>query len=99
MTLSPVVVGNVDRLSLTVGRCAGPAGAGMLVLCTVCFATRGDLRSGKCRGRDGGDIDEGIRSGVGPRDGVMRPVEIESFPRARQSGIGRATPPGRAYGT
>ena len=47
------------------------AGAGLRVLGRVCFLTRGDLRSGKCGGRDGGDRGEGIPSGVGPR-GVAR---------------------------
>ena len=92
VTLSPVVRGSVGRVFLTVDRCAGPGGgpggAGLLVLGTVCFATRGDVRSGKCGGRDGGETGEGIRSGVGPRgvprrfgigDGIMRTVEMESF--------------------
>ena len=71
VTLSPVVRGSVGRVFLTVDRCAGPGGgpggAGLLVLGTVCFATRGDVRSGKCGGRDGGDGGEGIASGMGPR--------------------------------
>ena len=100
MTLSSVVGGNVGRVSLTVDRCAGhkeylmgrwcegPAGAGLLVLGTVCFVTRGDVRCGKCGGRDGGDTGEGIRSGVGPRgvprrfgigDEIMRRVAMEGF--------------------
>ena len=38
-----------------------------VVLGSVSFVTRGDVRSGQCGGRDGADGGEGIPSGMVPR--------------------------------